>query len=182
MECTVESCDRETRTKASPYCEKHYSRWKRHGDPEIVLKDHTPAVERWKTNYDYDNRTGCWIWRGPFTRGYGFIQEGRKKRHMAHRFVYEQVIGKIPDDVELDHKCRNEACINPWHMDPKTHLINVRRGDAGIKNAAKEQCDHGHEFTPENTRIQSSGGRECCACRRRINREYMRKRRAASRA
>jgi hypothetical protein len=62
-------------------------------------------------------------------------------------------------------------------MDPVPHAINVRRGDAGIANASKTHCIHGHEFTPANTRLVKNG-RECWTCRRRWNREMMRRRRA----
>ena len=182
MICTVKDCERVTRTASSPYCEKHYSRWKRHGDPMVVLKDHTPARQRWKTNYAIDERTGCWNWLGPFSRAYGFVQDGAHKRYQAHRFVYEQVIGPIPADLELDHKCRNTHCVNPKHLEPTTHRINVQRGDAGIRNAEKTVCDHGHEFTPENTIIRKDTGyRQCRACLRRTTREAMRRRRAKGR-
>ena len=35
------------------------------------------------------------------------------------------------------------------------------------------KCKHGHEFTADNTRIRSNGGRECLACER--NRKLRRK-------
>jgi len=40
-------------------------------------------------------------------------------------------------------------------------------GDAvTMQNARKEACVHGHEFTPENTRMRADGTRECRECRR----------------
>jgi hypothetical protein len=161
------------------YCEKHRTRWRRHGDPLVALKDHTPATERWKTSYVVDEKTECWVWTGPVGGPYGFIQEGAKKRHKAHRFVYEQVVGPVPPGAVLDHKCRNTLCINPKHLEPVTHALNVQRGDAGINNALKTHCKYGHEFTPENTAINSAGHRHCLACRRRLVRDHMRKRRGS---
>lgn len=133
--CTVDGCDTKCRNGTSPYCEKHYSRWKRHGDPAVALKDHTPAVERWKTSYEVDDATGCWNWtkRGePY--GYGLISNGQAQQSIpAHRFVYEQIIGPVPDGEELDHTCLNKKCVNPAHMEPVPHPINIERGHAARK-------------------------------------------------
>ena len=177
--CTVEGCTAECRNGTSPYCEKHYSRWKRHGDPNVVLKDHTPPEERWKTSYVVDEDTGCWNWTGTKSRGYGVISCGANNNRPAHVFVYEQVVGPVPDGMELDHVCRNKGCVNPdlKHLEPVTHLVNVRRGEAGIANSSKTKCKWGHEFTPANTVYNKRGQRNCAACTRRLQREAMRKRR-----
>lgn len=37
---------------------------------------------------------------------------------------------------------------------------------SGAKKKALTHCKHGHEFTPENTRITKQGWRRCRACRR----------------
>jgi len=180
--CTVVGCEHSARKgKTSPFCEKHYSRVRRHGDPNVALKDHTPAAQRWKKQYVIDERTQCWNWTGPQTRGYGFIQDGAAHRYQVHRFVYEQLVGSIPDGLELDHKCRNTLCINPRHVEPVTHLVNVRRGNAGINNAVKTRCVHGHDFTPENTIVTKDGRRNCRICQRKLNREAMRRYRARKR-
>jgi len=50
------------------------------------------------------------------------------------------------------------------------------RKDNRNGNVNKTQCNHGHEFTPENTYIDKDGGRNCRTCKRRQNRElYHRK-------
>jgi hypothetical protein len=46
--------------------------------------------------------------------------------------MYEQHFGSIPENLELDHLCRNPACVRPDHLEPVTHLENLRRG-AGTK-------------------------------------------------
>src|SRR5262249_3986992 len=53
--------------------------------------------------------TGCWEWRGAFRCAYGY---GEFRVHgvgivLAHRLAFELVHGPIPEDLELDHLCRN---------------------------------------------------------------------------
>ena len=36
-------------------------------------------------------------------------------------------VGPIPDGREIDHLCRNHRCVNPDHLEPVTHLENMRR-------------------------------------------------------
>jgi hypothetical protein len=78
--------------------------------------------------YEVDLRTGCWIWQhGRTTEGYGQAWDGRRQT-TAHRFMYEQAHGSVPDGTELDHLCRNTLCCNPAHLEPVPHEENVRRG------------------------------------------------------
>jgi DNA-binding MarR family transcriptional regulator len=73
---------------------------------------------------------GCWNWAGrPGVGGYCVVNrngaDGAKQ--MAHRYVFEQLGGDIPDGLELDHLCRNRRCVNIDHLEPVTRIINVRR-------------------------------------------------------
>lgn len=84
----------------------------------------------------------------------------------AHRFAYELEVGPIPDGLQIDHLCRNRACVRPSHLEPVTQFENWRRGEApSVTNALKTHCKRGHEFTRENTFVGREGGRFCNACR-----------------
>lgn len=86
------------------------------------------------------------------------------------------MVGPIPEGLSLDHLCRHPWCVNPAHLDPVEHAENVRRGASGIKAMARAalqtHCKHGHEFTPENTRISAQGSRVCRACQNQWQKEY----------
>ena len=94
--CTVEGCD-ELRKTSKLYCEKHRARMRRHGDPSIALKDHTPAVERWKTSYEVDPVTGCWTWIGQIykTRAMALSRTGPRSVIWRIGSVWEQIVGPL---------------------------------------------------------------------------------------
>lgn len=71
---------------------------------------------------------GCWLPDvKPNSYGYSeFRIAGRMVK--AHRAVFELYRGPIPADLQLDHLCRNRACVNPDHLEPVTQTTNVRRG------------------------------------------------------
>lgn len=127
--------------------------------------------------------SGCWIWDGSATAaGYGTLHANGRPRS-AHRVAYEMYRGRIPDGLELDHKCRNTFCVNPDHLDAVPHAVNVRRGHAGRATGrlqrAKTHCPGGHEYNARNTHIRANGERECSECTRIRAREYQRRKRAA---
>ena len=58
--------------------------------------------------------------------GYGvFMLNGKQLK--AHRFMYEQVHGPIPEGLVIDHRCSNPSCVRPDHLDAVTQGENVQR-------------------------------------------------------
>lgn len=122
----------------------------------------------------------CWPWVAPGTKGYGAFtvtRSGRCWSEGAHRTAYRLLIGEIPPGLDLDHLCRNHACVNPWHLEPVTRWVNWDRGAkhlmGGIRNREKTHCKRGHEFTEENI-YRVPNGRSCWTCRRERDRRRVR--------
>lgn len=107
----------------------------------------------------------CWIWKGEIkSNGYGRCYFNGKN-NSAHRLVYELLVGEIPKGLEIDHLCRNPKCVNPKHLEPVTHLENVRRSLPFRK--LKTHCKQGHEFTPDNITRRNANNPErvCIKCK-----------------
>jgi hypothetical protein len=80
--------------------------------------------------YTLDRATGCWLWDGRLLEsGYGQYKDGGQV-WQAHVWFWVQRHGPVPLGRELDHTCRNRRCVNPDHLEPVTHVENVRRGRA----------------------------------------------------
>lgn len=79
--------------------------------------------------YTVDPDTGCWLWGGARSGlGYGIIRRG--KTQFAHRWMYVQHRGPIPEGLALDHLCHTPPCVNPDHLEPVTNAENLRRGNS----------------------------------------------------
>lgn len=118
--------------------------------------------------YSKDAEGGCRIWLRKLRSGYGRIHlNGSPGLKSAHRVSYETFVGPIPDGLQIDHLCRNTACINPAHLEPVTPHENARRGTVWDHNRAKTKCPKGHPYSIENTHVRKNrNSRECRECMR----------------
>ena len=138
-------------------------------------------IERFEEKYRVQ-LNGCWVWTGSTNGGgYGELRIGGRKVY-AHRFSVESTTGRpIPVGMQIDHLCRNHACVNPVHLEIVSLKENVRRG-AGVgprPERQRDRCNNGHLYA-DNTYIRPDGkGRNCVQCVRVRSREYQRRRREA---
>jgi hypothetical protein len=144
-------------------------------------------VARLTSKIRIDPDSGCWVWtastRGPSDlHQYGQIRVGGRGGQVrsAHRVMFELVMGAVPDDLVIDHLCRNTRCVNPAHLEPVTNRENVLRGDGhSAVNARRVVCASGHPLVGQNVLIVGPTRRRRC---RTCKIEDARRRRAALRA
>jgi len=149
-------------------------------DVDTQLSDE--LLDRFEEKIERLPECGCWIWTGALQGrdyknggGYGSFRVSRESNGVrpAHIVSYEHHNGPVPEGAHLDHLCRIRQCVNPDHLDPVTPIENYRRGvgNKGENMSERTHCNHGHEFTPENTIMSkdSKSGRmyrRCRACRK----------------
>ena len=155
------------------------------------------VVARFWAKVDRRSDDECWRWMASKQDGYGRLKDAIGVVVRAHRFAYELLVGAVPEGMQVDHRCHNEAaargecdggsscphraCVNPAHLEPVTHLENQRRSAVNPTtiNAAKTRCPSGHGYTRENTYVYPSGGRGCRECHRQKGRGWRQRRAAA---
>lgn len=81
--------------------------------------------------------TVCQLWTGSLRKdGYGRI--GHKGTY-AHRHIWEEVNGPIPDGFDLHHKCGIKRCVNLEHLELLTRMEHVDKHK-------KAYCLRGHPY------------------------------------
>lgn len=96
----------------------------------------------------------------------GWHENGDPMGGLCHRIAWEATHGPIPDELTIDHVCRNRRCINVAHL----RLLTRAENAADNGHAHKTHCVHGHLYDEANTYIApATGGRSCLTCRQARN-------------
>ena len=84
------------------------------------------ALSLWADKVSFDHPHGCWLWTGSSDEnGYGRVSYKGDLR-VVHEFIYEALVGPVPDGLELHHSCFHPECCCPEHLVPVTHRRNLR--------------------------------------------------------
>jgi hypothetical protein len=112
---------------------------------------------------------GCWRWHGQRRT------DGRPLylTQYVYRLLFVALRGPLkPSDILHHAECHQYWCANPWHTEPLTQSVHMKRhgfggdgaGHAG-KQSQKTRCPAGHPYDEENT-VRISGERRCRECLR----------------
>lgn len=94
--------------------------------PQLRYDGEDLTVRFWR--YVRKTPTGCWLWSGKRSRGYGQLYDERCGRTVgAHRISYELLVGPIPFGRVIDHLCQVKHCVNPAHLEQVSNRENTIR-------------------------------------------------------
>lgn len=127
--CSIEECDGNshwTAYGASGFCNAHYKRNKRHGDPRAGGVS-PGTIASWIEDLLAENPSHCVLW--PFSigrNGYGtYAADGI---YGAHRYICTKANGEPPHpSYQAAHDCGNgvSGCVTPKHLAWKTVAQNA---------------------------------------------------------
>lgn len=143
-------------------------------------------------NVQVDPVSGCWLYiRWRKADGYAHITRNYKVIY-AHRYVYEQLIGPIPEGMTIDHVCHtmecptpgklcpHRRCCNPMHLQLATGKENTLRSQGpAAMNSIKQVCPKGHPYDEKNTCFRNKR-RYCRTCARLKTRMIRERKKAAA--
>lgn len=153
---TCSNCENPARAKG--LCNNCYKRMRKYGDPNgsaqpiplltrlLALTDTSGPVPPLRPSMG-----PCWIWTGHMnSKGYAHYHG------QASRKVWTELVGTIPDGLQLDHLCLVVACVRPEHLEPVTPAENMRR-----QALNRTRCRNGHDLSVEG--VKAVGKRDLCA-------------------
>ena len=138
----------------------HYTRWQRHGDPLIVLKNqHWVMSDLWAF-VTVGSEDECWLWTG-YVQKNGYAQFMHEP---AHRIAWMIQNGPVPEGLTIDHLCFAPLCMNPRHLEAVTLAENIRRTNM----LDRGRCRKGHVIRgPQDVYVRPDTQRsQCRACMR----------------
>lgn len=168
--CSIPNCG--NKVLARGWCNRHWLRWSRHGDPLAGGPPLSPkgAPIAWMQKHLRPDSDECLRWPfGLSSIGYPVLHENQRQRG-AHNWACEEVFGPKPTDGhETAHSCGNRWCVNVRHLRWATQLENGDDKAVQCVHARGEQHPYAKLREAEVLTIYSLRGR---ASARGLAREY----------
>lgn len=132
MTCSIDGCGKSV--KARGFCNAHWRRWRRHGDPLAGRVAHGSAQRFFEDVVVHCTSGDCLPW--PFAvrpNGYGQHHDRSGNTTLVHRMACESRHGPPPTaDHDAAHSCGNRVCCNPshlrWATRTENHADKIRHG------------------------------------------------------
>ena len=150
--CSAPDCSR-PRVKRQ-WCNAHYIRWRRYGDPLEGARARRPdglteaETFAWFMPGDPPPSDQCWDWPAATVKGYGVLK-GDQGLVYAHRVSYQIHHGPTGKEQVL-HSCDRPICVQPAHLSlggPPDNLRQAaerarmpRGGTASQRQAHRGRC------------------------------------------
>lgn len=169
-QCSIKDCPNPSRARG--WCQKHYQRWYKWGDPNYTAQTSyagmTLKEQFWNRVVKGSNLNDCWVWKGStHDSGYGRLYGPKGTESAAHRYSYIIHFGEIPAGLFVCHECDNPPCSNPSHLFVGTAKDNS--DDMMIKGRGNKPkkwlyCSKGHEISGANLYRYPDGRERCRIC------------------
>lgn len=130
--CSVTGCGNNAYGRG--FCNRHYQRWRRHGDPLLGRVDNGEGLAFFLSQLRVET-PACIDWPyGSSAGGYGEIQYNGRT-HTVHALACAMKHGPKPAaDREVAHSCGRRICMNHRHLRWATRKENV--ADAALHGTA----------------------------------------------
>lgn len=162
--CSVPDCDRNV--ERLEWCLMHYKRKRKYGDPNVVKFKRRPNGLGFAEAVAFHSvREGeHLIWSGG-CRPDGYAQLNLSGNIvLVYQEVWSRENGPVPHGMEIDHKCRNRACIDINHLRLVTSTQNkenlgLRRDNkSGYRGVSwcSRRCKWHAQVSHSNKTIHSS--------------------------
>lgn len=121
--CAARDCDRRRQTR--DWCNKHYLRWLKSGDPLHVERIRGDSVAAYEAKVDRTaGPDSCHPWLACKNQfGYGLF--GHDGESLAARWAYKRFVGPLADDEVVRHTCDNRECQNQSHWIKGSQRENI---------------------------------------------------------